>query len=136
MLYCDAITDAMIKGLGQQTACVRYNILTSGLDVLFLFLLLPKYGMEGYFFSFVVTHIINFVLSLRRLLNLTGKLMSSVAPLLALLATVIAIFFAGMFTQPVLTGIAYILLLGSLLTLFRVIGHEDISWLKGLVHKR
>ena len=52
MLYCDAITDAMTKGLGQQTACVRYNILTSTLDVIFLFLLLPRYGMMGYFVSF------------------------------------------------------------------------------------
>ena len=52
MLYCDAITDAMIKGLGQQTACVRYNIITSSLDVLLLFILLPSYGIEGYFMSF------------------------------------------------------------------------------------
>ena len=28
-LYCDAITDAMTKGLGQQKICVRYNIFTS-----------------------------------------------------------------------------------------------------------
>ena len=33
MLYCDAIIDAMTKGLGQQKDCVRYNILTSALDV-------------------------------------------------------------------------------------------------------
>ena len=48
MLYCDALTDAMTKGLGQQTACVRYNILTSAMDVAFLYILLPKYGMGGY----------------------------------------------------------------------------------------
>lgn len=29
MLCCDAITDTMTKGLEQQKACVRYNILTS-----------------------------------------------------------------------------------------------------------
>ena len=44
MLYCDALTDAMTKGLGQQKACVRYNILTSAMDVVFLYLLLPRYG--------------------------------------------------------------------------------------------
>ena len=37
MLYCDAIVDAMTKGLGQQKICVRYNILTSSMDVLLLF---------------------------------------------------------------------------------------------------
>ncbi len=51
MLYCDAIVDAMIKGLGQQTVSVRYNIVTNILDVFFLYLLLPEYGMTGYFFS-------------------------------------------------------------------------------------
>ena len=45
MLYCDAIIDAMNKGLGQQKVSVRYNILTATLDVLLLFLLLPQYGM-------------------------------------------------------------------------------------------
>ena len=73
MLYCDAITDAMTKGLGQQKICVRYNILTSALDAIFLYLLLPKYGMQGYFFSFLVTHLLNFLLSLGRLLKITGK---------------------------------------------------------------
>ncbi|MBQ5608352.1 MAG: polysaccharide biosynthesis C-terminal domain-containing protein, partial [Oscillospiraceae bacterium] len=99
MLYCDAITDAMIKGLGQQTACVRYNILTSSLDVLFLFLLLPVYGMEGYFFSFLVTHLLNFVLSVRRLLKLTGKLIALSTPLLSVLATAISIFLAGLLSK-------------------------------------
>ncbi len=136
MLYCDAITDAMIKGLGQQTACVRYNILTSSLDVLFLFLLLPMYGMEGYFFSFLVTHLLNFVLSVRRLLKLTGKLISLSTPLLSVLATAISIFLAGFLSTPMLRGGAYILLLGSLLCLFQVISREDVYWIKGLVRRR
>ncbi len=136
MLYCDAITDAMIKGLGQQTACVRYNILTSSLDVLFLFLLLPVYGMEGYFFSFLVTHLLNFVLSVRRLLKLTGKLIALSTPLLSVLATAISIFLAGLLSKPILRGGAYILLLGSLLCLFQVVSREDVAWIKGLVRKK
>ncbi len=136
MLYCDAITDAMIKGLGQQTACVRYNILTSGLDVLFLFILLPTYGMEGYFFSFLVTHLLNFVLSLRRLLKLTGKLISVATPICAALATGASVFLAGFLTRPLLRGGAYVLLLGSLLCLLQVVSREDLSWLKGLIRKK
>ncbi len=136
MLYCDAITDAMIKGLGQQTASVRYNILTSAMDVLFLFLLLPTYGMEGYFFSFLVTHVINFGLSLRRLLKLTGKLMALAVPVLSLVATGISIFLASLMLAPLAKGIAYILLLGCQLFLFRVVSREDLSWLKGLIYKK
>ena len=136
MLYCDIITDAMIKGLGQQTACVRYNILTSGLDVLFLFLLLPTYGMAGYFLSFLVTHLLNFILSVRRLLKLTGRLMSVATPVLTALAIGIAIFLAGYLDAPIVRGIAYILLLGSLLRIFGILSREDVLWVRGLIKRK
>ncbi len=136
MLYCDAITDAMIKGLGQQTACVRYNIITSGLDVLFLFILLPTYGMEGYFLSFLITHLLNFLLSVRRLLSLTGKLFSVSMPILSVLATGASIFLAGFIVKPVFRTGGYILLLGSMLCLFRVVSREDVYWIRGLVRRR
>ena len=136
MLYCDAITDAMIKGLGQQTACVRYNILTSGMDVLFLYLLLPTYGMEGYFFSFLVTHILNFFLSVRRLLKLTGRLISPLIPIFSLGATAAAIVLANTISTPIPKAAAYILLLGCLWFLLRVVSREDIRWIRGLVHKK
>ena len=56
MLYVDAVTDANVKGMGQQVACVRYNTVTSFLDVVFLWLLLPRFGLDGYYLSFLVTH--------------------------------------------------------------------------------
>ena len=136
MLYCDAITDAMVKGLGQQTACVRYNVITSGLDVLFLYLLLPTYGIQGYFASFLVTHLLNFALSLRRLLKLTGKIMPIATPIFTLLATAFSIISAGFILNPALQAVAYILLMGSLLYLFGIVSREDLSWLKGLIRKK
>lgn len=136
MLYCDAITDSMIKGLGQQTACVRYNILTSGLDVLLLFLLLPKYGIEGYFFSFLVTHLLNFTLSIRRLLKLTGILIAPAVPVLLLAGTGISILLAGFLSSAVAKVAAFVLLQGSLLVLFRIVDMEDVRWVKGLLRKK
>ncbi len=135
MLYCDAITDAMIKGLGQQTACVRYNILTSGLDVMFLFLLLPTYGMEGYFFSFLVTHLLNFALSVRRLIKITGKIIPLSTVILTLLATIGAIIMSGFVNTPSLRAGSYVVLLSCILYLFQVIGREDLSWIRGLVRR-
>lgn len=67
ILYLDGVVDAMCKGLGQQSANARYNLLTSLLDVVFLWLLLPRWGMGGYYFSFAATHLLNFGLSFRRL---------------------------------------------------------------------
>ena len=133
MLYCDAITDAMTKGLGQQKACVRYNILTSALDVVFLWILLPKYGMTGYFASFTVTHLINFLLSLRLLLKITGERLPFHVPAFSAAAVLAAVSGAGFFTVPAARITAYLLLLGSLLCLFQVTGREDILWIKGLL---
>lgn len=72
MLYLDALTDGMLKGLGEQVASVRYNTITAAMDVLLLWLLLPKWGLGGFFFSFTVTHAINFALSIGRLSDVTG----------------------------------------------------------------
>ena len=133
MLYCDALTDAMTKGLGQQTACVRYNILTSFLDVVFLYLLLPEYGMGGYFFSFFLTHLINFLLSLRRLLKISRVSIPFFVPVLSLSSAMAAVLGASRITGTAGQCIGYCALLGSLLYLCRIIGQEDYHWLKGLV---
>lgn len=136
MLYCDAVTDAMTKGLGQQKACVRYNILTSSLDVVFLYLLLPKYGMRGYFLSFLVTHLLNFVLSLRRLVKISGNAIPFHTPALTAAAALAAVWGASFLDASGWRIIAFLGLLGSLLGLFHVLSREDIAWLRGLVRKK
>ena len=133
MLYCDAITDAMTKGLGQQKACVRYNILSSALDVAFLFVLLPRYGMDGYFASFLITHLINFLLSLRRLLKISGESIPFYIPVLTVTAAVSALWGASHVRGIAGQALGYTALLGSLLYLFRIIGQEDFRWLIGLL---
>ena len=136
MLYCDAITDAMTKGLGQQKICVRYNILTSTMDVIFLYFLLPKYGMDGYFLSFLVTHLVNFILSLRRLLKITREHIPFYIPALTGAAAMGSIWGASRLSSPAAQSTAYLLILGSLLCLFRVTGREDILWVKGLLKRQ
>lgn len=132
MLYCDLIVDAMIKGLGQQKISVRYNIFTSILDVVFLFLLLPEYGMSGYFLSFFVTHLINFLLSLHRLLKITGIRFPAKIPVLCLAAAGAAIAGAASFESIPARIWVFLLLLGSLLSLGGITGREDLQWLRGL----
>lgn len=67
-LYLDAMTDGLLKGLGQQLWLVRYNSLTNVIDVLGLFTLLPRFGIWGYIATYAASHLVNFFLSLRRLL--------------------------------------------------------------------
>jgi stage V sporulation protein B len=133
MLYCDAIVDAMIKGLGQQTVSVRYNIFTNILDVVFLYLLLPKYGMAGYFFSFLITHVINFGLSLRRLLKITGENIPLSIPLLTLTAGIAAVWISSLLPASGAQIPAFLILLGCALYLLGIIHREDIHWIHGLL---
>ena len=135
MLYCDAITDAMTKGLGQQTVCVRYNILTSALDVVILYCLLPEYGMMGYFFSFLVTHLLNFVLSLRRLLKITGERLSLHVPLFASLSAVCAVWLVSRVSLTSARVVLYPVVLVCLLCLLGILGREDFRWVRGLLTK-
>ena len=67
-LYPDAVVDGLQKGLGQQLHLVRYNSFTNVIDVLGLWLLLPRFGIWGYIFTYCLSHLVNFFLSLRRLL--------------------------------------------------------------------
>lgn len=133
MLYCDAIIDAMTKGLGQQRSCVRYNILSSALDVVLLYWLLPKYGMGGYFVSFLISHALNFLLSLRRLLTITRQPIPWQIPAISLAAALAAGFGGSQFASPVSRSAVYLALLGSLLCLCQILGQEDIRWLRGLL---
>ncbi len=136
MLYCDAVTDAAIKGLGQQQASVRYNIFTNVLDVAFLFVLLPRYGITGYFFSFTVTHVINFLLSLRRLVKSSKISIPLHIPLLTVLSAAAAIWVSRFVFDPWLRGISYATVLLCLLYLLKVITRQDLLWLKSLIKRK
>lgn len=136
MLYCDTVTDAMIKGLGEQKASVRYNICTNFMDVVLLYLLLPQMGIVGYFISFTVTHVINFFLSLRRLLRITGIQIHISIPVRAILAGCIAVFLAGFASAPIFQAIAGTIILLSLLYLSGVIQSADGQWLLRLLKRK
>ena len=133
MLYCDAIVDAMTKGLGQQKICVRYNILTSAMDVALLFVLLPRYGMGGYFFSFLVTHVVNFILSTRLLIKLTGKVISFHRTAFALIAVMGGVF-AGRLLPEAWQIASFCTVFGALLILLGVVKKEDFTWFLCIVH--
>lgn len=142
LLYTDIVTDAVCKGLGHQDANARYNLLTSFLDVAFLWYLLPRLGLGGYFFSFAVTHLVNFLLSFRRLVLVSGIRMELSPVLRAAVCTVAAALGAELLPQGsgalglVLSGSCCLLLLLFLWTLLRVIGPEDFLWLRTIFRQK
>lgn len=142
LLYTDIVTDAVCKGLGHQDANARYNLLTSFLDVAFLWYLLPRLGLGGYFLSFAVTHLVNFLLSFRRLVLVSGIRMELSPVLRAAVCTVAAALGAELLPQGsgalglVLSGSCCLLLLLFLWTLLRVIGPEDFLWLRTIFRQK
>ena len=106
------------------------------MDVILLYFLLPKYGMEGYFFSFLVTHVINFILSIRRLLTITGPILDLKHALLTLVATLVTIWIARFIDNPILCTGGFLLLFFASLVLLQVITKEDVLWIKGLAYKK
>lgn len=132
MLYCDTITDALTKGLGRQKDCVQYNILTSVLDVMMLFFLLPSHGMHGYYLSFLISHLINFYLSLRLLLTLAGKKLPISVPILIIICSAFSLAGANTFRSLPVRIIVYPAMLFSLLNLSGILNRSDMIWIRRL----
>ena len=135
MLYCDIVTDAMIKGLGQQKASVRYNIITSVIDIVFLFLLLPNYGIAGYFVSFTISHAINFALSIQRLIKISHIRISFHVPALTLGCAIISVYVAQYLESPFMQVGSFLAVFLCLLFLFQILKKNDLRWIWGLIHK-
>lgn len=72
VMYCDMITDGLLKGLDEQTASMRYNIFDSAICVVLVGVLVPRYSVSGYIFVLFISEIINFSLSINRLVKKIG----------------------------------------------------------------
>ena len=67
LMYADIVIDGILKGLGQQFSCMVINVVDSGVSVLLILLLVPRYGVMGYVMVIMIGEGLNFALSLARL---------------------------------------------------------------------
>ena len=136
MLYCDAIIDAITKGLGQQKSCVRYNIITSSLDVIILYILLPEYGITGYYISFLSTHLLNFVLSARLLFKIVGKVIRFHTTVFCIISSICAIYFVSSIQHDIARCLVFSCAYFLMLIFTGVIKKYDIVWFEGLLKNK
>jgi len=129
LLYLDAIVDGMLKGLIQQVHSARYNTVTSVLDVVFLFLTLPKWGLDGYFVTFTVTHAVNFWLSISRLLRVSEYRPDWSFVLRLVVSVAAAVFVAAQLSGMVTVGALYLLVLALCLRLTDAVDGQELRWL-------
>ncbi|MCL2828953.1 MAG: oligosaccharide flippase family protein [Oscillospiraceae bacterium] len=145
IMFLDAITDGMLKGLGQQVYSMGVNIVDSFLSVVLVYLLLPIFGIQGFIWIAYFTECFNFILSLRRIAQITTirlALSDVIKPALSILAAVyLTLWLLRTFGLPLVSSagslILHFLLAGVIyLALLRLLGcitPQDLRWVKRLV---
>ncbi len=148
LMYLDMTVDGMLKGLSEQLASMRYNIIDASISVLLVYTLLPKIGIMGYVICVFTTELINDVLSLSRLIKVTGVRIpiyrTVAAPLLSVVGatsmTKLLLRALPPFSSLVIETVAGILLTViiyiALLVLIRGLRQEDIRWIAGIFKKK
>ena len=141
ILYVDTITDGILKGLSQQLHSVRYNTLTSLLDVALIYFLLPRQGIHGFLVAFTLSHGVNFFLSLRRLILVTGYLPRFRATLTACLCCGLCLLLFRLWPGGGLGGIAlrgcgFLVTYALLLRLTGALEQDDLRWLRSLILRK
>lgn len=138
VMYLDTVTDGLLKGLDQQLASMKYNVIDSGLCVVLVYYLLPQFAVKGYIFILFLSEIINFSLSFNRLTKTAEikiNLFSDIAkPLLAALGAgsvlnmIMYFVFPDISSKPALAilTVLYVALYFPCLLLFGCIGKNDI----------
>lgn len=115
IMYLDMSVDGMLKGLDQQLYSMRYNIFDSAICVILVWILLPRYAIKGYIIVLFVSEIINFYLSLRRLIKVVQHVTFSVSkilkPILCIgVSTSATIAFSNIFNQNILESKEFLIL--------------------------
>ncbi|MBQ3149798.1 MAG: polysaccharide biosynthesis C-terminal domain-containing protein [Clostridia bacterium] len=141
VMYCDMTVDGILKGMDQQMYSMWYNIIDSALCVVLVAVLLPKFAVKGYIFILFASEIINFFLSIQRLMKVCEVDVRPVKEIfvpicciicsscsVSLLCTLTG--FTAIYTELtlavaiVMTAMVYVLFLYGFSTLTR----EDITW--------
>lgn len=143
VMYTDIVVDSFLKGLDKQVDSMRYNILDAFLCVLLVYFLIPKFAIKGYIITIFASEIINFVLSLRKLISITSfkinLLDSLVKPIFCILSAVAItnLITLNITLSPVLELCFKVLICLILyiltLSLFGAITKEDKVWFYNLL---
>ncbi|MGI5958323.1 MAG: oligosaccharide flippase family protein [Massiliimalia sp.] len=103
IMYMDTVVDGVLKGMGEQFNSMKYNVIDSFSSVLLVWLLIPKMGVKGYIITVMVSEVLNFCLSLNRLIHITHIRLdlwnSLIKPLGCIVISIafIQVFFRGEF---------------------------------------
>lgn len=148
LMYLDMTVDGMLKGLGEQIASMRYNIIDSAISVILVYTLLPKIGIVGYVICVFATELVNDVLSLNRLISVTHVkipiYITVIAPIISIIgaSAVTNLLFRSLpfeFYSLAVETVAGIFVLVifylAFLVALRGLTKDDILWIIGIFKK-
>lgn len=69
VMYLDSAVDGMLKGLGEEVYCMKVNVADSALCLALVFVLVPAFGIDGFIALTIISEVINFALSVMRLMK-------------------------------------------------------------------
>lgn len=147
VMYMDTVVDGMLKGLGEQFNSMKYNVIDSLASVIMVYFFIPAYGIQGYIMTVMVSEVLNFSLSLNRLIHITSIRLnlfnSLLKPFFCCILSVMSIrtffgeesFFAVCLPQNlILQIICFIFIYLLFLILCTSLNREDINWMISILH--
>ena len=72
LMYLDSVCDGILKGLDQQKFCFKTGLADSGLRIIAVIALLPRFGMTGFLGIMYFSNILTCFLNVGRLLRVSG----------------------------------------------------------------
>jgi stage V sporulation protein B len=149
LMYLDTTVDGMLKGLGEQLSSMKYNIIDSAISVFLVYTLLPRMGIGGYVICIFVTELVNDILSLSRLITVTGVRLpifrTVISPLFSIVGACSATHlvlkalpftFFSLAVETVFGIILMLLFYVNFLIIFRALSREDLSWVASIFKRK
>ena len=143
VMYLDSAVDGMLKGLGEQVYCMRVNVVDSLLCLVLVFILVPKYGIDGFIALTIISEVVNASLSIMRLVKVApiraNILKWMVFPVASVSASTFGVkLLSGaapgihLYAKIALAGVGY----ASLCFLSGAVDRGDAAWISSLIKKR
>lgn len=148
IMYIDTATDAMMKGLGAQVYSMAVNIVDALISVIMVWILIPRYGINGYLITIYFSETFNTVFSITHLLSISNTpvhlLKWVYKPLLCIVGATssvrLILLLTGWTVQNVPLSICLhcVAVLAVYLLLLRLTGaieQDDVEWFETLFQK-
>lgn len=147
IMYLDSVTDAILKGMGEQLYAMKVNIADALISVTLVYFLVPIYGIYGYIATIYIAETINAAFSIARMIKKTALrpplLKFLVCPLLctAGAASVCNILGKTVISTSTALGliiciIVFVIIYTSALKCMGGISKEDTKWIKSIFSKK